>query len=477
MKKKSLLLTILCGTLLIFCTLLAACTEKDKNQEETEEAAKAEDMEKEIETINLSNLTTLEVITDCTKFTPVTQDQSYHFETDMNPSHVNYSFIRNFTDLGDTIYMSRSRGGLFAFQKDTGSAGIACDKPDCEHDMTTTGGDCQANLHMLDLDVSGLQYYNGDIYYTLGLTMLYKMSPDGEVKYKYASLLGEKEYGTGEYLIHRGNIYFYAKNEGIYKMPIDNPSYKELIVGMPEGSSPTVTLQAYGSYVYFTIYDYRFYDGEEKIYAAARYNIESNQIEQFLNIKENEGSILVHDGKIYYQEYQEDNQGNSIYRYDIASGENEIFLQGERNKGTNIGFYPIYGDLDYIYISKWVYEEESYYTGGGNSSDYEYLAYTWDGEIAGEILMRYYTDLDNRKPLEIHHFKNTDLTGSDSGRIYYMSMEYDWQINEDGTQYKEIEGSRKLVISYINKSELSVGAMPVEHIAGEISVEADWMDI
>ena len=119
MKKKKLLLMILCGVL---CAFLAACKGKDqkKEEQETTEAAKTGDMENEekteIETINLSSLTALEVITDCTKFIPVTQDQSYHLETDANPIYVSLYYRWNtntFLDLGDIIYMSLSRSGLF----------------------------------------------------------------------------------------------------------------------------------------------------------------------------------------------------------------------------------------------------------------------------------------------------------------------------------------------------------------------------
>ncbi|MDE7308794.1 MAG: hypothetical protein K2N61_09085 [Lachnospiraceae bacterium] len=484
MKKKKLPVMILCGVFLAICMLFFTFTffnnyiKKEESQKESEskETSKTGDMEKEPKMINLSNLTTLEVITDCTKFTPVTQDQSYNFETDMNQNRRSRT---GFTDMGDMVYLSLSNGGLFCFYKDTGSADIACDRPDCEHDVKTAGGDCQANLHQLDLDICGLQYYKGDLYYTLGGTMLYKMSLNREIKYKYASLLGEKGFGTSDWLIHRGYIYFYSLNDGIYKMPVDNPSYKELIISMPEGISSDTYMKAYGSYLYFTVYN-----SKKSSYAAARYNTESNQIEQFVNVGENLNdiiwddntflnsiiglsNIMVHDGKLYYTEGDGYTWKSIIYQYDIASGKNEVFLKGE-DKDTNLGL--IYGDSDYIYIWKNIYEGEDYYSGEEDRSISSYFAYTWDGELAGEILNANEMDY-NEEPLEIVHCKSQILVGSDSNRIYYLSMEWDQQTEEDGNSFNEIEGSRKVIISYINKAELSAKSPALEHIAGEISVQ------
>ncbi len=484
MKKKKLPVMILCGVFLAICMLFFTFTffnnyiKKEGSQKESEskETSKTGDMEKEPKMINLSNLTTLEVITDCTKFTPVTQDQSYNFETDMNQTR--HSRI-NFTDIGDMVYLSIPDGGLFDFSKDTGSVDIACDRPDCEHDVKTAGGDCQANLHQLDLDVCGLQYYKGDLYYTLGGTMLYKMSLNREIKYKYASLLGEKGFGTNDWLIHRGYIYFCSLNDGIYKMPVDNPSYKELVISMPEGISSDMYMKAYGSYLYFTVYN-----PKESSYAAARYNTESNQIEQFVNVGENLNNIIlddntffnsiidlsnimVHDEKLYYIEGDGYNSKSIIYQYDIMSGKNEVFLEGE-DKDTNFGL--IYSDSDYIYIWKNIREGEDYYSGKEDKSISSYFAYTWDGELVEEILNTNEMDY-SREPLEIVHRKYQTLVGSDSNRIYYLSMEWDQQTEEDGRSYNEIEGSKKVIISYINKTELSSEAPVLEHIAGEIPVQ------
>lgn len=483
MKRKKPMLMILCGAFFVVCVLflflhfLMPNIKKEENQmkPEAEKVLKTEDIEKKLKMLDLNNLTNLEVIKDCTKFIPVTQNQSYNPETDMNQNH--FSGV-NFTDIGDTVYISLSNGGLFSFSKNTRSAGIACDRPDCEHDAETAGGDCQANLHSLNLDVCGLQYYKGDLYYTLGGTMLYKMSLDRELKYKYASLLGEKGFGTGNWLIHRGYIYFCSLNEGIYKMPVDNPSYKELIIRVPEGLSSDMYIKAYGSYLYFTICN-----SKENFYAAARYNTESNQIEQFMNVGENLQDInwqenaflenmiglrdiMIHNQKLYYTEGNGNTMQSIIYQYDIASGKNEVFLKGE-DKDTCFGL--IYSDSDYIYIWKEVYERKDYYEGGEKKSISGYFAYTWDGELVEELLNSAEID-DSREPLEIVHHKIQRLVGSDSSRIYYLSMECDWKTGEDGTSYNELEGSRKVIISYINKAEFNSEVPSLEHIAGEISV-------
>ncbi len=485
MKKKKQTLVILCSIFFTVCTLFYVFiffhihmeSEENQTELESEEMPKNKKTERKLEMINLRDLTTLEVVTDYTKFTPVKQDQSYHPETDMNWSYY-YSGI-NFTDLGNTIYMSIPDGELLYFSKDTGNAGIACDKPECEHDVKTVQGDCQANLHLLNLDVYGLQYYKGDLYYTLGGTILYKMSLDREIKYKYASLLGEKGFGTNGWLIHRGYIYFCSLNEGIYKMPVDNPTCKELIISMPQGLSSNISMRAYGSYLYFTIDN-----SKENSYAAARYNIESNQIEQFMNVGESLrntvlddniifansiielGNIMVHDGKLYYTGGDKNIWESIIYQYDIMSEKNEVFLKKE-NKDTNFGL--IYSDSDYIYIWKNILERKDFYDGGEDKSTFGYFAYTWDGKLAGEILNineRNY----NMEPLSIVHCKSQRLVGSDNSRIYYLSMEWDQQTGADEESVYKIAGSTKAIISYINKAELSENIPPFEYIAAEIPV-------
>jgi len=463
MKKLKLLLIMLCGILYGTITL-ASCSGKEEEKEpESEEVPKDGDIRQETQVINLYDFTNLEVIQDCTRFTPVTQEQSYNPETDMNPGCTPAS--RN-ADAGSTFYMSSFEGGLFAFWKETASAGIPCDKPGCGHDMKTVKGDCQANLHVLDADVSGMQYYNNDLYYTLsdgGAAILYRTSLNREIKLQYAMLLGEKGYGACKsWLIHRGYIYFYVENDGIYRMSVDNPSDKEMIINMSEDGMSSGQLSAEGSYIYFRVRN-------DNAFAAARYNIESGQIEQFVDMEESLYDFFVHNGKIYYTGYLEENLEYVVYRYDIATGKNEVFLQEEDRENQTANFNLFHGDSDYIYIRKQAYGKKDYYDGGEMSSNISYLVYTWDGVKAGEILNMEGTDRDwEYEAFKVFHRESTQMAGSDSDRIYYISMQYDIQIQEDGVTQEIVEGTEKTVISYINKSEISAEAAASIHIAGEI---------
>lgn len=464
MKRRKWLFMILC---LIFSNIIlfTFCTKKETEYEtESEEVPRAGDNEQEIKLLNFHDFTELEVVTDCAKFTAVTQDQSYCFETDMNPSCIPEKRI---TDAENIVYMSQAESGLFAFQKETASADIACNKPDCKHDVNTIGGECQANLRVLNAEIGGIQYYSGDFYYTLadGASILYKMSSNHEIKSSYTTLLGKKESGRcGGWLIHRGYIYFYVEKDGLYRMPVDNPLNKELLIHTSKSGISLKYLFAEGSYVYFAILE------NYPSFAAGRYNIETNQIEQFMGMERPDTNMLVHDGKIYYMGYSEESEGEVIYQYDVAEEKNKIFFQREDDKNLTTDFWLLHADSDYIYIRKHVYgRTDDYYNGNQELFESDsYLAYTWDGAAVGEILNteKYYDNSYN--PLDIFSREKAELVGSDSDRIYYLSKKWDVQVQENGILEKVVEGTEKSVISYINKSEISAQAPAPVHIAGEI---------
>lgn len=466
---RGILCGILCGML-----LLTSCTGKEKEGEsETKEASKDGDMEQETKLINLQDFTKLEVVTDCTRFIPAAEDQSYNPETDINPNNdfkERRSSLKS-ADSGNIFYISvnetnmstNEKKSLFAFQKETASAGIACDRPDCEHDMSVKG-DCQANLYVMDAEISGMQYYNSDFYYTLsdgGATILYKTSSDHEIKSQYVVLLGEKGYGVCEsWLIHREYIYFFVENDGFYRMSIDNPSNKEMIINMSEDTMSSRELWAEGSYIYFRIQG-------NHAFAVARYNMETNQIEQFIDINKASDDFMVYDKKIYYMGFLEENDECVVYQYDPMTGKNEIFLRGEDRKNFDTRFWLLHRDSDYLYIRREVIKKGDYYD-GYESRDISYLAYTWDGAVAGEIMN---TENPNStkvmEPFKTFHNESTELIGSDNDRIYYVSTQNDTQVQENGIE-ELIEGTEKTVISYINKSEISAETAAPIHIAGEI---------
>lgn len=434
---------------------------KTEFDEETEYYQK-EYVEKEWKTLNLSAYTDLEVVTDRAEFTPVTQDQSYNFETDMNPYQQTEAYYANYmTETKDTIYIAKKNGVLFEFQKETASAKLACNKPDCKHDQTKLEEDCEANLRVIDAKVGGIQYYKGDLYYSMtggNSAILYRMSLGSKVKYKCVSLVGEKGYGGVNWLIHRGYIYFTVGDEGIYKMSVDNPADKELIVRQPDDSF-SIDIKAYGSYLYF-------YISSKNETAMARYNMESEQIEQFIDLKEDILEFTVKNDKIYFDKYVDLDTG--IYSYNLLTGEIETFLEEHKDK-REICYHLLYADSDYFYIYESNVErfidEEPF---ENLSPEKIYGVYTPEGTLAGKLYYPDNSDSRELEPLKIFHNESYYLIGSDSDRVYYIGEAYDTQVQEDGVIEEVMEGTEKIVILYSNKSEMSAQNEAPLHVAGEI---------
>lgn len=413
--------------------------------------------EEDVYVMDIRTYTNLEVITDRLKFTSVTQDQNYNPETDSSAYFSGLGELSMTVDIGDTVYIARKEGDLFAFQKETNTAKISCGKSDCKHKIEEEG-ECEANLRVVDADVSGLQYYKGNLYYTLSTynsSLLYKMSVNMKKKQYYISLLGENEYGAGGWLIHRGYIYFYSSGDGFYRMPVDNPKQKEKLITLMDSS---IQIQADGSYIYFVICG-------KGAQAVARYNIESEQIEQFTDItKKRINKFLINNGKIYFVE----RPNGTIFSYDVNTGKKESFLS--EKTGEQITNYSIVSaDFDYIYVEERVYS----ITDSINSPDTEkrVCVYTWDGIFAGAIssFSKIGGIVKTLKPLQVFHNESSIWAGNDNERIYFIEEAYDTQCDENGYNEKFVAGTGKRTISYINKSELSVdGEVPPKHIAYEM---------
>lgn len=413
----------------------------------------------DMQVLDIRAYTNLEVVTDRTRFTPATQDQSYNPETDMNMCY-------SIADIGENVYIAKEdgeleTGDLFVFQKGSGTAALACGKSDCEHKIEA-GGECEANLRVLDADVGRIQYYKGDLYYSLGdykASILYKMSINTKTKQKYVSLLGEKESGSGGWLIHRGYIYFVSSGDGFYRMPVDNPKQKEQLITLPEDGGIGF-LKASGSYIYFVF-------SKREFEAFARYNIESGQIEQFTDMTKQymTNAFQVNNGKVYFTEKVDSFQ--TIFCYDISTGEKQAFLPEETQK-KNTEFTISSADLDYIYVREAACVWDGQYR---READVRIYAYTWDGVFAGELpLSTGFSYSGEVKPFQVFHHESSAEIGSDSDRIYYLGEIYDTQANEYGTNSNNyVEGTGKTVISYINKSELSAeGGIPQKYTACEI---------
>lgn len=430
MQKKKLLCMILCGSLLV-----TACTKKQENQEEPEST------EPQSKALEISDLTDLDIIADRSQFILAEQDQTYNLETDMS---LNGSSADNIASSGETAYFN-CKGALIALPKDSEHAFVVCDEEECEHYLVR--GTCSSLLAPTNVEVSGLQYYEGNLYYIVsdgGGMALYKSMINGNIRNQYAFLDERKSSLTGyvvekQWVIHRGYIYFWSEGKGIYRMPLVNAFSTELIMAVPSDEIYPLIIKAYGSYIYFTVLTE--FQEEESGYFC-RYNIESGQIEEFTDIPGKLDDFVVRDGKIYYSKWSE----LGIYQYDVQTGENQIFLQ---EKNADISFYA---DSDYIYVPQAGSEKIGK---AGDSVRILADVYTWDGTFAGTVPIgheKFVTvgTVDEEKT-EVSRRVESDMIGSDDDRIYYQDT---------------VEEGKKLVLTYVNKSEISSDNTPI-HNAGE----------
>lgn len=423
------------------CILLTSCAGKEKEPDEPEST------EAESKPLKLQDLTALDIVADRAAFPAAAQDQSYNSETDMD---INGSSVDDITESKENIYFNYMNA-LFMIPKNGDTVEIVCDDPDCKHVLSRTPS-CLAALAPSG-SKTGLQYYDGNLFYVVadkaGLA-LYKSTLNASLKRQFA-FLDEKKVSIGGYLadsqwvLHRGYIYFWNEGRGIYRMPLEDTSVTELIMAMP-----TVTdmleekiffpmLKAYGSYVYFT------FPNEEKGYFL-RHNIESGQLEQFADLPGNLDNFVVRDGKIYYSVQSE----NGIYQYDIATGENTLFLQEEHT------IFSFLADTDYIYVP-----QKNSETTGKSGDSVEVLAdvYTWSKELVGTVPFGREVFVAGGKTEEepqIFSYGELDMIGSGGERIYYKNTA------EQGEK-------TKLIFRYINKSEISEGTL---HEAGEFVINS-----
>ena len=151
---------------------------------------------------------------------------------------------------------------------------------------------------------------------------------------------------------------------------------------------------------------------------------------------------MVRDGKIYYSKWSE----LGIYQYDIQTGENKIFLQ---EKNSDFSFCA---DSDYIYVPQAGSENIGE---AGDSAEILADVYTWDGVLTGTVPIGHEKFVTigavDEEETQVSRYVEHDMIGSDDDRIYYQST---------------IEEGKKLVITYVNKSEISADNTPI-HNAGE----------
>ena len=415
-KQKFLLL------LLLVSLCLTSCREKQDNDVTENDNAK-----QNVHTVDIRGLTKLDIVTDNTSFSADAEEQSWHFETDMNQNSLPLSGI---ADSGENTYIN-CLNSLIKFPKNAYTASIMCEKADCLHiidslenknSITPADIACEADLSIGENFGMGLQYYDGYLYYIIkdGGIGLCRISSDGRFK-SQIMLLADNASGNPEqnipWLIHRGNVYFWNYKEGVCRVSLLNPKSRDVIMIRQEGSDELPILKAYGSFLYFVLPG-----AKEDVWLFCRYNAESEQIEQFTEINGRLTDFIVKDNKIYYQKYNE----ALIYQYDIDAGKNEVYFELESKENS------FYADADYIYIP----HADSM---GGNDESFNVMAdvYTWDKVYVGIIQMK-----KKIKDKSSGSSESIYIVGSDEDRIFYQ---------------REIDSGRqkRQIISYINKSEIS----------------------
>lgn len=373
-----------------------------------------------------------EIVYDMDKFEKVTDDQAYNSSTDMEKD---IFYDVKSADTGDIIYMFSNRSLLTYFDKKTGSRGLLCSKPDCEHNSS----ECNAYIDK----ALGIQYYDGYIYVVTSASFeLIKVSLDGTERESMGSLISK---GSGSFIswtIHRGYVYYYYICDGsstedtyyinnsncIFRKSLDKDSEPECIIPMPNMSEAIMCKPiGTGSYVYMLIPN-----ENEEIGMLYRYNIETGKLECFKEWGDNISGMIIRDNEIYYCEQIENENRSVIYCYNIETGEKNIFLETD-NLIVNLKY-----DNDFIYITEKNTEDESITIGIWNYKC-ERLA-----------------DMPNL----LEEDRMGTLTGSDEKKIYiwYAVM----PASEEEAYYETIE--------YIEKEDIPDGEYEIKEwseIAGQ----------
>lgn len=140
------------------------------------------------------------------------------FQKDMSQSSYWLMQMGNISETEDGYYFIWSRM-VYYMDKETGECTILCGKPDCTHEYSSGGGECNAQTGSILLS-----YYNGKLYYTSSNSVLengsyvdygnrlYSMNLDGtdhEVVQGLDFVVGgNTSFNINVPMIHRGNIYF-----------------------------------------------------------------------------------------------------------------------------------------------------------------------------------------------------------------------------------------------------------------------------
>ena len=366
---------IVCRLFIIFVFSLLLCACGDT--QETETSWKADSLAD-----NNGKLTTppngVPIITDPDQFQPVTEDQSYHFETDWQ-NYLGKTGSNSFLAVGEDSYYYYNGVFLYVFDPKQKRYAKLCNKPECTHEINVG---CNAELRPAESNITGqnlfgLFYYNKNIYLIFEIPVfgdndaeghvtlrLYRISPDGTERTAVRDLVSfyttEKETAVSyTFIQHRGYLYYayVFQKEGqndfymggsnvLYRVPMDGSGEPECIMPIPEDSDLTGTkLYGEGSYIYFCFSNRTDCMGE-----VYRFNTESDQVEKPDIPRIGNSLFCPISGTIYYQD------GNVLYRYDPITNERKVLtdLSGEAKK-RKLGY--LVPNTDAILLYAWEYDD------------------------------------------------------------------------------------------------------------------------
>lgn len=386
MKKFGYLFTIF---VLVLC--MAGCEE---TQEET--------TTQRLDSVAEGNVTAVKppeaypVVTDRTKFQPVTEEQAFQFETDdqvyigerVNCAETTNAYYYTFPPLME-IYM---------FDKESQKAQVFCNKPECGHNDST----CNARLG----NANGLMYYKGYLYSLVSEIeegtedstkvkvnlVLYRISLDSSERKAICTLAStlfdadDIEHQVLGYAVssiqHRGWLYFvydigtgdlannYYNNGShcLYRIKLDGSGTKECIANLEVGGNyQFLHMIGVGSYVYYILPDA---EGFGEVY---RFNTEA-----LVNEKMDLGTITEENFCVMGNQilYKKDWESFELYSYDTETGKERLFVDLKNKINYELCRNIMLTDGTYIYV--YCYDEDE-------KNGYHYIVLDKTGKVTADV--------------------------------------------------------------------------------------------
>ena len=234
---------------------------------------------------------------------------------------------------------------LMFFDRESKKAVPVCTKADCKHIL---GDDCDALFNPMNnsnsvASVLRLWFYDGYLYSVIlereGSICLYRISTDGSVRTKYATIFENGVDGSYNMICHRGYIYISlseSNKESLYKLKLEKDAKLEPVYEQACENNEIWfgELTPYKKGITFSVNYYNETGDTISGCDIMYYNPETEQVSKIIEGLKFE-SYLIDGAKFYYA------QNGDIYIYNIDSKENRLFY--------SCG-YPVYISYDGTYI-------------------------------------------------------------------------------------------------------------------------------